>query len=194
MVVLFHICFCFRVAPVEVPRLGVKFELQLPAHTTATARQGPSGICNLHLSSWPCWILSPLSKARDPTCVLMDNSQLPLTHNRNSWQWFVFDLSYNRHWENKDGHPGFPLWKWLPLPWLEKSVKFLIGWRNGWVYMWKTRASRHHSPCVIVGERKSGYLPPDNKGSLTLCSPINALYKQGIAPFTDFCSDSAQFL
>ena len=30
----------------EVPRLGVKFELQLPAYTTATAMTDPSYICN----------------------------------------------------------------------------------------------------------------------------------------------------
>ena len=31
----------------EVPRLGVLSELQLPAYTTATATQDPSRICNL---------------------------------------------------------------------------------------------------------------------------------------------------
>ena len=32
----------------EVARLGVESELQLPAYTTATALQGPSHVCNLH--------------------------------------------------------------------------------------------------------------------------------------------------
>ena len=32
---------------VEVPRVGVKLELQLPAYTTATATWDPSHICNL---------------------------------------------------------------------------------------------------------------------------------------------------
>ena len=36
----------------EVPRLGVKLELQLLACTTATAMQGPSCTCNLHHSWW----------------------------------------------------------------------------------------------------------------------------------------------
>ena len=58
----------------EVPRLGVKSELQLPAHTTATAMLDPSSICNLHHSSWQHWILNPLSRARDWTWVLMDTS------------------------------------------------------------------------------------------------------------------------
>ena len=35
----------------EVPMLGVKSELQLPAYTTATATQDPSHICNLHHSN-----------------------------------------------------------------------------------------------------------------------------------------------
>ena len=32
----------------EVPRLGVESELQLPAYTTATATLDPSHICDLH--------------------------------------------------------------------------------------------------------------------------------------------------
>ena len=70
----------------EVPRLGVKSELEPPAYTTGTAAQDLSRVCNLHHSSWQCWILNPLSEARDRTCVLMDSSQIPtpLSHNRNS--------------------------------------------------------------------------------------------------------------
>ena len=41
----------------EVPRLGVELELQLPAYTTATP--DPSCICDLHYSSWQHWILNP---------------------------------------------------------------------------------------------------------------------------------------
>ena len=58
----------------EVPRLGVEFELQLPAYATATATQDPGLICDLHHSSHQCQILNPLSEARDPTHVLMDAS------------------------------------------------------------------------------------------------------------------------
>ena len=57
----------------EVPRLGVELELQLLDYTTATATQDPSHVCDLHQSSQQCRILNPLSKARDQTCVLMDN-------------------------------------------------------------------------------------------------------------------------
>ena len=53
--------------PMEVPRLGVKSELQLPAFARATATGDPSRICDLHYSSWQRWILNPLSEARDQT-------------------------------------------------------------------------------------------------------------------------------
>jgi len=51
----------------EVPRLGIKLELQLPAYTTATAAMldWRSRFCDLHHSSWQCGILNPLSEARD---------------------------------------------------------------------------------------------------------------------------------
>ena len=49
----------------EVPRLGVESELQLQAHTTATAMPAVSLIDNLDHSSWQRWILNPLSEARD---------------------------------------------------------------------------------------------------------------------------------
>ena len=49
----------------EVPRLGVEFELHLPAYTSATAMRDLSHICDLHCSSWQCWILDLLSEARD---------------------------------------------------------------------------------------------------------------------------------
>ena len=60
----------------EVSRLGVKSELQLPAYTTATATQDPSHICKLHHSSRQCRILNPLSEARYRTRVLMVPSWL----------------------------------------------------------------------------------------------------------------------
>ena len=58
----------------EIPRLGVESELQLPAHSTATAMWDPSCICNLHYSSRQHQILNPRSEARDRTCILMDAS------------------------------------------------------------------------------------------------------------------------
>ena len=44
----------------EVPRLGVESEVQLPAYTPATAMQDPTRVCNLHQSSWQHWILNLL--------------------------------------------------------------------------------------------------------------------------------------
>jgi len=58
----------------DVPRLGVKSELQLPAYTTATAMQDPNHTCHLHCRLWQPWILNPLSKARDQTCILTDTT------------------------------------------------------------------------------------------------------------------------
>ena len=58
----------------EVPRLEVESELQLPVYPTATEMPDPRRVCNLHQSSQQCWILDRLSKARDQTCVLMETS------------------------------------------------------------------------------------------------------------------------
>ena len=58
----------------EIPGLGVELELQLLAYTTATATPDPSCVCNLHHSSQQCQFLTPLSEARDQTCIFMDNS------------------------------------------------------------------------------------------------------------------------
>ena len=48
----------------EVPRLGVESELQLPATAVATATPNLSHVCDLHHSSWQHWILNLLSEAR----------------------------------------------------------------------------------------------------------------------------------
>ena len=59
----------------EVPRLGVELELQLPAYTTtAIAVLDLSCVCGLYHSSWQHRILNPLSEARDWTWVLMNAS------------------------------------------------------------------------------------------------------------------------
>ena len=56
---------------IEIPRLGVKLELQLLASTTATAMPDPSSVCTLHHSSQQRRILNPLSEARDQIRALM---------------------------------------------------------------------------------------------------------------------------
>ena len=56
---------------VEVPRLGVKLELQLLAYARATSMPDPSHILDLQHSSRQCQILNILSEARDQTHNLM---------------------------------------------------------------------------------------------------------------------------
>ena len=53
----------------ESSRPGVESQLQLPAHTTATATPDPSHVCDLHHPSQQHWTLNPLSEARDPTSI-----------------------------------------------------------------------------------------------------------------------------
>ena len=60
----------------DIPRLGVKSELQLLAYATATATRDLSHICDQHHSSRQRWILNPLSEAKDRTCILMDPNQI----------------------------------------------------------------------------------------------------------------------
>ena len=65
--------FCFletHLRHMDVPRLGIKLEIQLPA----TATQDLSCIRDLHCSSQQRQILNPLIKARDRTHILMDIS------------------------------------------------------------------------------------------------------------------------
>ena len=60
----------------EVPRVGVKLELQLLTYTTATAMWDPNYVCDPQHSSRQYWIFNPLSKARDGTCILVNTSQI----------------------------------------------------------------------------------------------------------------------
>ena len=107
---LFHLfSFAFlglHPAHMELPRLGVKSELHLPAYTTATATSDPSCGCDLHHSSWQCRILNPLSEARDWTCILMVTSWVCYhwTTNGNSNLGFLAKLS-SWHLVKKDIAP-----------------------------------------------------------------------------------------
>ena len=61
---LFFFCFLGpNLRHMEVPRLGVISELQLPACTTATATQDLSCVCDLHHSAEQRQIPDPLSEA-----------------------------------------------------------------------------------------------------------------------------------
>ena len=76
----------------EVPRLWVKSELQLPGYAIAAATPDPNLVCDLHHSSVQCQILNPLSGAWDQTHILMDTSQVlnPLSYNENSFILFIY--------------------------------------------------------------------------------------------------------
>ena len=69
----------------EIPRLGIKSELQLQAYATATATWDQSQVCDLHSSSRQYQILNQ-SEARAGTHILMDSSWVLnlLSLNRNS--------------------------------------------------------------------------------------------------------------
>ena len=58
------------------PRLVVESELELPAYTTATAREDLSRVCDLCHNSCQRQILNPLSKVRDRTSNLLVPSQI----------------------------------------------------------------------------------------------------------------------
>ena len=75
----------------DVPRLGVESELQLPSCTTAIATWDLSCIFDLHCSLWQHWIINLLSEDRDQTCILMDTSLVLnlLSHYRKSLDKFL---------------------------------------------------------------------------------------------------------
>ena len=81
----------------EVPSLGVKSELQLPAYATATAMPDPIYVCDLLHSSQQCQILNLLSETRDRTCVLMDTSRVlnPLSHSGTSQRLKILLVTMN---------------------------------------------------------------------------------------------------
>ena len=53
----------------EIPRLGVELELELPAYATATAMPDGSHILDLHHSSRQCQILNPLRSEIEPASL-----------------------------------------------------------------------------------------------------------------------------
>ena len=81
----------------EVSRLGVKLELQLPAY--ATTIRDPNHVCDLHHSSWQHRIPNPLSEARDRTRNPIVPSWIlqPLNHDGNSYPPLLNKASYPNH-------------------------------------------------------------------------------------------------
>ena len=81
----------------EIPRLGVKLELQLLAYATTIATPDASHVCDLHHSSWQCWILKPVSRAR-----ARDQNHVPMAYYLDSLL-----LSHKRNSPNQDFEYGF---------------------------------------------------------------------------------------
>ena len=65
-----------RLPHMEVPRPGVKLELQPLVYAIAIAVQDLNCIFDPHHSSWQHWILNSPSKTRDGTLILMDPSRV----------------------------------------------------------------------------------------------------------------------
>ena len=89
---LFTYFLVFRAAPAarRSSRARARIGAAAETYATATAAWDPSRICDLPCSLRQYWILIPLSKARDQTCILMDTSWVlhPLSHNGNAQFFF----------------------------------------------------------------------------------------------------------
>ena len=99
----FFFIFCFlelHKRLVEVPRLGVKFELQLPACATAT--QDQSQVWDLHHSLRQHQILHPLSEAGDQTETswLLVRFVPTVPHGNSSYIYFCFVPLECKHHKN----------------------------------------------------------------------------------------------
>ena len=83
----------------EVPRLGVKLELQLLAYATATAMPDLSHAGDLHHSSRQRQILNLLSGAGDRTYILKNTSWIcPAGPRRELPDPWVFDKMFHITW------------------------------------------------------------------------------------------------
>ena len=73
---IIFVTFFFFLGPhlghMEVPKPGIKLELQPPAYATTIAMPDPSPMCELHHSPGQRQTLNPLNEARDRTRILMD--------------------------------------------------------------------------------------------------------------------------
>ena len=112
--ILFSLNFCFwgpHSWHMEVPRLGVELELQLPAYATATATQVPSCLCDLHHSSrqWGYlshWVRPGIEPVSSWLLVSFITAELQQEH-------LPFSVFWSRH--SSDDEPTLLLFvlKWL---------------------------------------------------------------------------------
>ena len=87
----------------EVPRLGVRSELQLPACTTATAVQDASRVCALHHSSRQRRILNPRSEVRDQAHSVVVPSWIRF-HSGTPWMTPLYEIYLGHHGHSTDVH------------------------------------------------------------------------------------------
>ena len=135
----------------EIPWLGVKSKLQLPAYTIEMPN--PSHVCSLHSSSWKCWILNPLSESRDRTCILMDTSRVcnSLSYNRDSYTMLLKEIFSPR---SLSAFPRFSkIWKQTPCffvrtyapHWLLPRLLFFNTCLQISIFLWRLNAWLHLS-------------------------------------------------
>ena len=128
---------------VEVPRLRVETELQLPAYTTATATRDPSCLCGLYHSSWQHQIPNPLGEARDWTHILVDTGWIHFhcatteTPALACWMWVVSCCDSGREVLLLS---AFYRWR----TWVKERLNRWL--KNNWVENWQS------------GDLKSRYL------------------------------------
>ena len=117
--------FCFlepHLWHMEVSRLGVQSEPQLPAYATVTARWDPSRVCDLHHSSLQCQIHNPMGEARDWTWVLMDASWVCYCWAMTGTLWYLHRSRYQRN--------NVQCVMWNNVKWSYEA----ISWRRKWKF------------------------------------------------------------
>ena len=132
----------------DVPRLGVEMELQLPAYTTAPAMQDLSQICDLHHSSWQYQIPDSLSEARAQTRLFMDtryeSGWLLLRHKGNSPDFLSFSVFFPLPGAHPKSNRTFRHHLSLGSSWRRQFLRFSLFWMT--LDTW-----RHFIDCSSMG-------------------------------------------
>ena len=148
---------------IEIPRLGVTSEVQLPAYTTSTSTPDLSCTWDLRCSSWQCRILNPLSEARDRTHILMDTSRVCYHWATvgTTWSRYFHTLRSDRGWWSDCS--GFRNWSRLALQWL-RQLNTPTGWiwqrqecREGTRYWSKNSPNITYTQQIIIDGVKQGW-------------------------------------
>uniref|UniRef100_A0A8D1Q5Y1 Uncharacterized protein n=1 Tax=Sus scrofa TaxID=9823 RepID=A0A8D1Q5Y1_PIG len=175
----------------EVPRLGVESELQLPAYPTGTAMPDLSRICDLHHSSRQRRILNPLRGARDQSHILMDTSQVLTAEPR--WellkQLLYFNFIFTKRQRIGRGKAGIMVVtprEWRKRPWSTITGQTALPLPSLSTVMHKKRSK--HEPKASVNKAsqcgESGDLSsPRAQGGRRSSQSIEALALDGLGPF-----------